>query len=104
MGAGGAVGVVFFFFGAAMNEPQNVEDHHTIADGLGEFMHVWLAYCAILALFPGVIVLLVCGAVGSLFALVICPWRAAVYLGALIEATKRLVQACSMGVLNDRDT
>ena len=85
-------------------EPQKVKDHHTTADGLAEFVHVWLAYCAILALLPGVIVLLVCGAAGSLFALVICPWRAAVYLGALIEATKRLVQACSMGVLNDKDS
>ena len=112
-GALGALGVlagaffVVFFLGAGILKPQNQldEDHHiTPRDGLGEFMHVWIAFVAVLVLFPGVLVLCGGAIAGSLLACLITPWRGAVYLGAVIEGTKRLVQAAAMGVLHDENT
>lgn len=90
-----------FFFGAAMVDPsERFEAHHsTTNEALGEFLHVWIAYISIICLIPGVFAFFLCAAVGSLFALIINPWRASVYLGASIEGIKRTVKACAIGVL-----
>lgn len=98
----GFFGAAFFFEDPMIQTPEKFRDNTiTPGEGLGEFLHIWLAYLAIVALLPGVLLLAVCVAFGAMFAAVINPWRAAVYLGAAIEGTKRLVQACALGVLHD---
>ena len=98
-----------FFFGAdffdldldMMNPHDDLENHNTSTIGLNEFMRAWIAYCAVVCLVPGVFVLCVCVAFGSLFALVISPFHAAVYMGAEMEGIRLLFKACSLGVLSD---
>lgn len=84
-----------------LNPLDDFENHSTTTTGLNEFMRAWIAYCAMICLVPGVLVLGICVAFGSLFALIISPFHAAVYLGAAMEGTRRLLKACALGVLSN---
>jgi hypothetical protein len=91
-----------FLLGVAMIDPHELNPTDTTKnEGLGEFLHVWIAYCAIVILIPGVFCLAVCAAAGAIFAMIIDPWRAGVYLGAFIQGIKKTLQGCAMGVLDD---
>lgn len=85
-----------------MANPYEVDSTDTTKNqGLGEFLHVWIAYCAVVILIPGVFCLAVCAAAGAIFAMMIDPWRAGVYLGAFIQGIKKTVQACTMAALDE---
>ena len=91
-----------FFLAVGMANPYEVESTDTTKnEGLGEFLHVWIAYVSILALVPGLFLLGVCASAGAIFAMIIDPWRAGVYLGAFIQGIKKTIQACTMAVLDE---
>jgi len=104
LGSGfGAVFLVVFFLVVAMDSPdqQGLEAHDSTQRGLSEFLRAWLAYCSIVALIPGVLVLCVCACAGALFACVISPWHGSLYLGAYLEGMKRMIRAVFVGVCSD---
>jgi hypothetical protein len=79
-------------------------NHNTENNGLDEFLNVWLAFCSIVILIPSTCMLFISAIVGSLFVLIIDPYKAAIYLGVIIEGVKRLIKGCVIGVLNDKES